>query len=221
MCSRSIGFVRTELTTARCQRPRCSLRLHHQHILSIIYTSHKTLYQRWWQTVSERFLCRSVPDTLPAEITPDLLDGVAAVHLDSRHTLAAIVLATFANERYVPIFRSDRCVVEPSQMRVLGHCAGGIALIKVVTPHQSHCLARRRCYWLRARFFSLLKTASYFLLPESRAWTAQQACIFSTSGERKHGSFCVYRSDVVTTACLHVVEIKTRLAQFKPSPEAC
>ncbi|CAM9098744.1 unnamed protein product [Laminaria digitata] len=42
-------------------------------------------------------------DTLPAEITPELLDGVAAVHLDSRHTLAAIALATLANERGIPV----------------------------------------------------------------------------------------------------------------------
>eukprot|EP00904_Undaria_pinnatifida_P000389 jgi/Undpi1/10350/HiC_scaffold_29.g12800.m1 len=42
-------------------------------------------------------------DTLPAEVTPELLDGVAAVHLDSRHTLAAITLATFANERDIPV----------------------------------------------------------------------------------------------------------------------
>lgn len=38
-------------------------------------------------------------ETLPEEITTHLLDGVDAVHLDSRHTEAAIALAKFANER--------------------------------------------------------------------------------------------------------------------------
>ncbi|CAM9277647.1 unnamed protein product [Ectocarpus fasciculatus] len=42
-------------------------------------------------------------DILPGEITPDLLDGVAAVHLDSRHTPAAIALAKLANQRGVPV----------------------------------------------------------------------------------------------------------------------
>ncbi|CAM9122732.1 unnamed protein product [Ectocarpus sp. 12 AP-2014] len=42
-------------------------------------------------------------DILPEEITPDLLDGVAAVHLDSRHTPAAVALAKLANERGVPV----------------------------------------------------------------------------------------------------------------------
>ncbi|CBN75591.1 PfkB-type carbohydrate kinase [Ectocarpus siliculosus] len=40
-------------------------------------------------------------DILPEEITPDLLDVVAAVHLDSRHTPAAVALAKLANERSV------------------------------------------------------------------------------------------------------------------------
>lgn len=38
-------------------------------------------------------------ETLPEEITAHLLDGVDAVHLDSRHTEAAIALAKLANER--------------------------------------------------------------------------------------------------------------------------
>ena len=38
-------------------------------------------------------------DILAEEVTPELLDGVAAVHLDSRHTPAAIALAKLANER--------------------------------------------------------------------------------------------------------------------------
>eukprot|EP00903_Cladosiphon_okamuranus_P019217 g17671.t1 len=42
-------------------------------------------------------------DILPDEIIPELLDGVAAVHLDSRHTPAAIALAKLANERGVPV----------------------------------------------------------------------------------------------------------------------
>eukprot|EP00752_Nemacystus_decipiens_P008271 g7395.t2 len=42
-------------------------------------------------------------DILAEEITPGLLEGVAAVHLDSRHTTAAIALAKLANERGVPV----------------------------------------------------------------------------------------------------------------------
>ncbi|CAN0026701.1 unnamed protein product [Pylaiella littoralis] len=42
-------------------------------------------------------------DILPEEITPKLLDGVAVVHLDSRHTQAAVVLATYANQRNIPV----------------------------------------------------------------------------------------------------------------------
>lgn len=38
-------------------------------------------------------------ETLPEEISAHLLDGVGAVHLDSRHTEAAIALAKLANER--------------------------------------------------------------------------------------------------------------------------
>lgn len=38
-------------------------------------------------------------DILAEEVTPELLDGVAAVHLDSRHTPAAIALAKLANKR--------------------------------------------------------------------------------------------------------------------------
>ncbi|CAM9404897.1 unnamed protein product [Scytosiphon promiscuus] len=42
-------------------------------------------------------------DILPEEIKPELLDGVAAVHLDSRHTPAAIALAKLANQRDIPV----------------------------------------------------------------------------------------------------------------------
>ncbi|CAM9457179.1 unnamed protein product [Discosporangium mesarthrocarpum] len=42
-------------------------------------------------------------DTLPEEVTPDLLEGVSLVHLDSRHTPAAITLARLANERGIPV----------------------------------------------------------------------------------------------------------------------
>ncbi|CAM9695217.1 unnamed protein product [Hapterophycus canaliculatus] len=42
-------------------------------------------------------------DILPEEIKPELLDGVVAVHLDSRHTPAAIALAKLANQRDVPV----------------------------------------------------------------------------------------------------------------------
>ncbi|CAM9800083.1 unnamed protein product [Ascophyllum nodosum] len=42
-------------------------------------------------------------DTLPEEITAQLLDGVDVVHVDSRHTRAAVALATLANDRGVPV----------------------------------------------------------------------------------------------------------------------
>ena len=75
----------------------------------------------------ERFFCHSVSDTLPAEITPELLDGVAAVHLDSRHTLAAIALATLANERCL---YTVRIVAISSLCKcVLGHCPGSRSFI--------------------------------------------------------------------------------------------
>lgn len=74
-------------------------------------------------------------DILPEEVTPDLLDGVAAVHLDSRHTPAAVALAKLANQRSVRTL--------PEEILVFFLLAVGVHPIYARRSLVAHCCCAR------------------------------------------------------------------------------